>query len=529
MDVRVLGPVELTGDGAVGAVTGAKPRALLTYLALHVGEIVPLAALIELLWGDEPPRTAERSLQTHVSTVRRAVGPEGVVRHGDGWQLAVASVDVIEFTSAVRHAREAKRAGEHLDAFEQYEAALGLWRGPPVLPVTPRGLAELTHWEEIHDDLVEERAEVLLASGEAAGLVADLEAAVAEAPLRERRWALLMLALYRAGRQAEALRAFQRLREVLAEELGLEPSAELKRLERRIVLHDEALATPTATGGPATDGGYADATTAEAEADGGTRRKERREGRPRPDHQAVRRVANSGTEPLAILAAGGGAAVGIAVGSPIVAVVLAGMGWLAVAVPSSRRARPRAAGSSTRSIDLREPWRQFVVQAQEAQGRIRTTVDSVASGPLSDRLHQIGGQVDRGVEEARRVARRGQDLDDVRRQIDTFRIERELDELDETSPDASTANRARMFDALRSQLASADRLDQILTDAHDRLRLLVAGLGEAVARTFELSARGPAASDLGDVDTTLEDVLEEMEALRLGLDDADGPTVPAAD
>jgi DNA-binding SARP family transcriptional activator len=528
MEVRVLGPVELCGEGDSVAVTGAKPRALLTFLSLHVGEIVPLSTLIELLWGDDAPRTAERSLQTHVSTVRRAIGADGVVRHGDGWQLAVASVDVVDFTAAVRHGREAKRAGQHLEACEHYQEALALWRGSPVLPTTPRGIAELTHWDEVHDDLVEERGEVLLASGEAASLVADLEAAVAEAPLRERRWALLMIALYRSGRQAEALRAFQRLREVLADELGLEPSAELKRLERRIVLHDEALATPTATGGPAPDASVPPDSSGGDDGDRFSRR-ERTEARPRRDRESVRRVAASGTEPFAILAAGGGAAVGIAVGSPVVAIVLAGMGWLAVAVPSARRSRPSATGGPGSTTDLREPWRQFVMQAQDAQARIRTTVDTVASGPLSDRLRQIGEQVDRGVEEARRVARRGQELDDVRRQIDTFRIERELDELDDTTAASSPTNRARMFDALRSQLASADRLDQILTDAHDRLRLLVAGLGEAVARTFELSARSTASSDLGDVDMTLEDVVEEMEALRLGLDDAGGRAAGAAD
>lgn len=511
----MLGPVELSG-GDVTAVTGAKPRAVLTYLALHVGEIVPRSTLLELLWGDEPPRTAERSLQTHVSTVRRAIGADGVLRHGDGWQLAVTSVDVVEFGAAVRHAREAKRAGQHLEAFDHYKAALVLWRGSPVLPTTSRGIAEVTHWDEIHDDLVEERIEVLLASGEAAGLVADLESAVAEAPLRERRWGLLMIALYRAGRQAEALRAFQRLREVLAEELGLEPSAELKRLERRIVLHDEALATPTATGGPTTGAG-----PAEQPAPNGVGGSEPAGSRRRaPDREAVRRVASSGSAPLAILAAGGGAAVGIAVGNPLLAVALAGVGWLVVAVPSVRRSRP--SGGDHRPPDLRLPWRQFVAQAQEAQSRIRTTVDNVASGPLHDRLGRIGDQVDRGVDEAMRVARRGQQLDDVRRQIDTFRIERELEELDDTSPETSPENRARMFDALRSQLASADRLDRVLTDAHGRLRLLVAGLDEAVARTFELSVRSTTSSDLGDVDLTLEDVLDEMEALRQGLDDAHG-------
>jgi len=519
MHVRVLGHAELCG-GDVPTLTAAKPRALLTYLGLRHGEAVGIAALVDVLWGEEPPRTAERSVQTHVSTLRRSLGADAVIRRGDGWQLEVATIDVDDFTSAIRHGKEAQRAGDPETAAGHYEAAIELWRGAPVLPDTPRGRAEVTRWQEIHDALIESRADARLATGAAADLIADLEAAVAEAPLRERRWAQLMLGLHRAGRQADALRAYQRLREVLAEELGLEPSAEVNRLERRIALHDETLKLPADEAAAAASG----ASSTEARAGAGTKT-----GKPRPPVSDLsRRFAAAVTEPGAIIAAGGGGALGIIVGGgPAAALALAGVGWVvAVTVGTLRHRRAPTDGGSDLG-DLREPWRQFVVLAHEAQGRFRTTITTVPTGPLRDRLQRIGERVNRGVQEAREVARQGQTLDDVRRRIDTFGIERQLDEL-EDSPSMSEASRVRTADALRSQLASADRLDRLLTEAHDRLRLLAAHLGEAVVRSFELSVRSEPAADLGEVGEDLDDVLEEMEVLREALDDTDLPGAAAS-
>ena len=121
-----------------------------------------------------------------------------------------------------------------------------LWRGIPELPDGRRGLSEKTRWIEGHAALVEDRADALLATGRAAEVIGDLEAAVAEAPLRERRWGQLMLALYRAGRQGEALNAYQRARALLADELGVDPGPELRRLEAAIVAQDVSLDTPVA-------------------------------------------------------------------------------------------------------------------------------------------------------------------------------------------------------------------------------------------------------------------------------------------
>ena len=138
---------------------------------------------------------------------------------------------------------------------------------------------------------------------------------------------------------------------------------------------------------------------------------------------------------------------------------------------------------------------------------------------MHDRLQRIGERVARGAQEARRVATRGQSVDDVRRNIDTFGIERKLRDL-EDEPSASP-DRTRTVDALRAQLAAADRLDRVLTEAHSRLRLLAAHLGEAVARSFELAVRSDGVGDLGDMSEDLDDVLEEMEAVRQALDDTD--------
>ncbi len=348
---------------------------------------------------------------------------------------------------------------------------------------------------------MEDRAEARLDTGAAADLIADLEAAVAEAPLRERRWAQLMLALHRAGRQAEALRAYQRLRETLAEELGLEPSAEVQRLERRIALHDETLMHEE---------------DEQPEASRPTSSRPHRTRRPGLSH----RLAGAATEPVAIVAAGAGSAVGIVAGGGILgAAVLASVGWsLAVVIPAVSNAR--APSEEPLDVaDLREPWQDFVADAQEAQKRFRTALATAPAGPVHDRLQRIGERVARGAQEARRVATRGQSVDDVRRNIDTFGIERKLRDLEDepsTSPD-----RTRTVDALRAQLAAADRLDRVLTEAHSRLRLLAAHLGEAVARSFELAVRSDGVGDLGDMSEDLDDVLEEMEAVRQALDDTD--------
>ncbi|OMC26522.1 hypothetical protein A5737_14700 [Mycobacterium colombiense] len=210
-------------------------------LGLHCGSVVAADTLVELLWGQDPPRTAAKALQTHISSLRRTLGDGFVLTQGAGWVLAESEVDASRYKSAARLGRDAAAAGDTSQALARFEEALALWRGIPELPDGRRGTSEKTRWIEGHAALVEDRADALLATGRAAEVIGDLEAAVAEAPLRERRWGQLMLALYRAGRQGEALGAYQRARSLLADDLGVDPGPELRRLEAAIVAQDASL------------------------------------------------------------------------------------------------------------------------------------------------------------------------------------------------------------------------------------------------------------------------------------------------
>ncbi|UGU19792.1 BTAD domain-containing putative transcriptional regulator [Mycobacterium avium] len=241
MELGVLGPLQVRRHGTPVAIPGAKPRAVLTMLGLHGGALVSADALMELLWGEEPPRTAAKALQTHISSLRRILGDGVVLTQGAGWILADADVDAARYKVAARRGRDAAVAGDNGRAVACFDAALALWRGIPELPDGRRGTSEKTRWIEGHAALVEDRADALLATGRAAEIIGELEAAVAEAPLRERRWGQLMLALYRAGRQGEALGAYQRARAQLADELGVDPGPELRRLESAIVAQDASL------------------------------------------------------------------------------------------------------------------------------------------------------------------------------------------------------------------------------------------------------------------------------------------------
>lgn len=241
VELGVLGPLQVRQGGASVVIPGAKPRAILTMLGLHCGSVVAADTLVELLWGQDPPRTAAKALQTHISSLRRTLGDGFVLTQGAGWVLAESEIDASRYKSAARLGRDAAAAGDTSQALARFEEALALWRGIPELPDGRRGTSEKTRWIEGHAALVEDRADALLATGRAAEVIGDLEAAVAEAPLRERRWGQLMLALYRAGRQGEALGAYQRARSLLADDLGVDPGPELRRLEAAIVAQDASL------------------------------------------------------------------------------------------------------------------------------------------------------------------------------------------------------------------------------------------------------------------------------------------------
>ena len=246
VELGVLGPLQVRRDGAPVTIPGAKSRAILTMLGLHSGSVVSADALVSLLWGDDPPRTADKALQTHISSLRRVLDDGVVLTEGAGWTLAGAEVDASRYKAAARLGRDAAANGDTSQAVARFEEALTLWRGIPELPDSQRGSSEKTRWNEAHAALVEDRADALLATGRAAEIIGELEAAVADAPLRERRWGQLMLALYRAGRQGEALGAYQRARSLLADQLGVDPGPDLRRLESAIVAQDAALDMPVA-------------------------------------------------------------------------------------------------------------------------------------------------------------------------------------------------------------------------------------------------------------------------------------------
>ncbi len=244
VELGVLGPLQVRQYGLPVSIPGAKPRAILTMLGLHGGSVVSADALLELLWGDDPPRTAAKALQTHISALRRTLGDGFVLTEGTGWTLSTTEVDATRYKSAAKMGRDAVAAGDISQAVARFDEARTLWRGTPELPDGARGTSEKTRWIESHAALVEDRADALLATGRAAEIIGELEAAIADAPLRERRWCQLMLALYRAGRQGEALGAYQRARSLLADELGVDPGPDLRRLEAAIVAQDTALEMP---------------------------------------------------------------------------------------------------------------------------------------------------------------------------------------------------------------------------------------------------------------------------------------------
>ena len=221
----------------------AKERAVLSLLALRAGSMVSTSELVEALWGPDPPRSARGAVQTYVSNLRKALPPGTVVTVPGGYRATIepGAVDAVGFEGAVAAARAA--AGNPALRAETLTAALGLWRGVPLvdLAASAVGVAEATRLGELRRAAEEDLFQARLDGGDQVAVVADLEVAVAAEPLRERRWGLLMLALYRCGRQGDALRAYQRLRRMLGDELGVEPGVETRALEAAILAQDPAL------------------------------------------------------------------------------------------------------------------------------------------------------------------------------------------------------------------------------------------------------------------------------------------------
>jgi DNA-binding SARP family transcriptional activator len=242
VEVRLLGPLEVIRDGATVQIAGGKRRALLAHLALRANEAVSADVLIDALWGESPPATARASLQNMVARLRRTLGADVVAGTAGGYQLAVEaeSIDIHRFELLVRAAREEEVRERGVDL----RRALSLWRGPALADFVyePFAQSEAARLEELRLTALEDRIDADLALGRGAELVAEVEALVEDNPLRERLRGQLMLALYRAGRQAEALAAYQHARRTLVGELGIEPSPALRELEQAVLRQDEPVA-----------------------------------------------------------------------------------------------------------------------------------------------------------------------------------------------------------------------------------------------------------------------------------------------
>jgi YVTN family beta-propeller protein len=247
MEFRILGPLEVSEDGDPVALQGSKPRALLAALLLRANEAVPTGALIDALWGDRPPDTVAKVVQTYVSQLRKALGPALETRPG-AYLLRVepGALDLDVFERRAAEGRRALAEGNAERAAGKLDEALGLWRGPALAEFRnePFALPEQRRLDEARLAAQEDRIEADLLRGLGRELVPELEGLVAEHPLRERMRSQLMRAHYRSGRQADALRVYREGRTTLIDELGLEPGPELQELERAILVQDPELAAP---------------------------------------------------------------------------------------------------------------------------------------------------------------------------------------------------------------------------------------------------------------------------------------------
>ena len=244
IEIRLLGPFEVTLDGRPATVSGSKRCGVLASLALRRGRPVSVDALIDELWGDEVPAMPRNAVHHHVARLRAALGPSAIIGARNGYALGCAKTDALVFEDLLVEARTAFRAGDARTAADVVARSLALWRGPALqgLPDTHALSAAAGRLEELRIDALEERFEAALALGEHREIVSELKQAIDEHPFRERLWRQLMLALYRSGRQVDALETYRSARRVHVERLGLEPGPELRRIQEAILAHDPAIA-----------------------------------------------------------------------------------------------------------------------------------------------------------------------------------------------------------------------------------------------------------------------------------------------
>lgn len=245
MEFTILGPLEARAEGRVIPLGGPKQRAVLAQLLLNAGEVVSRDRLVEGTWS-EPPASADKAVQVHVSQLRKALGPRAPIQtraHGYVAEVAPEQLDLSRFERLRAEARAALDLGDGAGAARGLREALDLWRGQPLAEFAqePFAAADAARLAEVRLATLEDRIDADLALGRHGDLVAELEALVAAEPRRERLVGQLMLALYRSGRQAEALEAYRDAHRLLGDELGLDPGPALQRLERAILLQDPKL------------------------------------------------------------------------------------------------------------------------------------------------------------------------------------------------------------------------------------------------------------------------------------------------
>ena len=242
LEFRILGPLEVVDDEQVLHLSGQKQRALLALLLLDANRVVSTDRIVDALWGEQPPRTAATSLQNFVSQLRKLLGSDVVVTKPPGYQLRIAPQQ-LDLERFVRLVDESRTEGSPVERSSKLRRALAIWRGRPLADLGFEAFAqqEIGRLEELRLAALEDRVEAELEAGRHSDLVGELEAFADEHPLRERLRSQLMLALYRSGRQAEALQIYHDTRRVLVDELGIEPSPALQQLHGAILRQDPGL------------------------------------------------------------------------------------------------------------------------------------------------------------------------------------------------------------------------------------------------------------------------------------------------
>jgi WD40 repeat protein/DNA-binding SARP family transcriptional activator/class 3 adenylate cyclase len=244
MQFRVLGPLEVDAGSGPIPLGGPKQRAVLAHLLLRANQLVPADTLVDEVWGEDPPERARNVIQTYVSHLRKAIGRDRILSNAPGYRLRLdhSELDATRFDESIRDAKKALPVDPNV-AVATLDEALALWRGPALADLAdqPSFVSEAARLDELRLEAQEARIEGLLAGGSQARAIGELETLLGRHPWRESLWGLLMLAYYREGRQAEALRSFQRAREILADELGIDPSPELLRLHERVLQQDPGL------------------------------------------------------------------------------------------------------------------------------------------------------------------------------------------------------------------------------------------------------------------------------------------------